>query len=148
MSSPENLNQLDPSNESNKLTPLEWLLGQWEGDQGTGVYHEEWGKVSEKEFRGKAYLIKNSEITNQEKLKLYTDDTWVYFVADVSHNPDPVSFKMTGMENSKVVFENPQHNFPQKITYEKIGSDSLLAVIEAEIDGILKRIEFSLKKLN
>lgn len=130
------------------LSNFKWLIGQWEGIQGPGVYHEEWEKVNDNEFNGKAYLIKKGEISNPEKLKLHSDERGIYYTADVSHNPKPVSFELTSQNETTFVFENPQHDFPQKITYEKKENDLLLASIEATNNGKTKKIEFNLKKIN
>lgn len=130
------------------LSNLNWLLGQWEGIQGTGVYHEEWEKINDSEFTGKAYLIKKSEISNPENLTIHSDGMGIYYTADVSHNPKPVSFKLTSQNESTFVFENPEHDFPQKIIYEKNDDNSLLATIEATTNGKIKKVEFNLKKIN
>ncbi|MDQ3022199.1 MAG: DUF6265 family protein [Bacteroidota bacterium] len=131
----------------NTLSRLEWLIGEWEGIQGTGIYHEEWERVNDTEFKGKAYFIKKGEIINPEKLKLHSDNYEIYYIADVSHNPNPVSFRMTEIEENIVVFENPEHDFPQKITYIKKEQDSLLAIIEATNNDKTKKVEFNLKKI-
>jgi len=40
------------------------------------------------------------------------------------------------------VFENPMHDFPKKVGYRRIGTDSLLAYIEGPRRGNNLRIEF------
>jgi hypothetical protein len=41
-----------------------------------------------------------------------------------------------------VLFENPEHDFPQTIGYRRRGEDSLLAWIEGVAGGRARRIEF------
>jgi Domain of unknown function (DUF6265) len=130
------------------LGQLEWLIGQWEGIHGSGIYHEEWEKINNNEFKGKAYLVKKGEIPNPEKLKLHCDDEGIYYTADVSHNPNPVLFEMTSFDKNQFVFENPLHDFPQKITYEKMDNDTLLAIVEATKNSKTKRIDYKLKRLS
>jgi hypothetical protein len=43
-------------------------------------------------------------------------------------------FAMTTHAGQRAVFENPQHDFPTRIVYERDG-DAMLARIEGEIDG-------------
>ncbi len=129
------------------LKQLEWLIGQWEGVQGPGVYHEEWEKISDSEFKGRAYMIMKGEIKNVEILRLHCDGKEIYYTADVSHNPKPVSFKLTYLNETTAVFENPKHDFPQKITYEKKDNDSLLATIEGLKNDKIRKVEFYLKKI-
>ncbi|MEO8666605.1 MAG: DUF6265 family protein [Ignavibacteria bacterium] len=126
------------------ISKLEWLAGQWEGIQGNGIYHEEWAIINGKEIVGKAYMIKKGEITSFEKLKIHVEENKIFYVADVSQNPQPVSFEMTYYDESKFIFENHLHDFPKIITYEK-KDNALLATIEAEEKGKVKKFEFDLK---
>ena len=43
--------------------------------------------------------------------------------------------KLTGGDGKKFTFENPQHDFPQKITYEKIDDDTVRASIAGPKGG-------------
>jgi hypothetical protein len=133
--------------EGNKLSGLNRLAGQWEGIHGSGVYHEEWEIVNETVMKGRAYLIKKGEIINNELLKIHCDETGLYYTADVSHNSAPVSFKMTSSGINVNVFENPSHDFPQKITYEINENVSLKATVEAVKDGKTRKIEYNLRKI-
>ena len=126
---------------------LKWLTGQWEGLQGKGVYHEEWELSENDELKGRAYMILKSEIVNVESLKIHVIDNSVYYTADVSHNPAPVSFRLTSHTDTLFVFENPEHDFPQKITYEKKDDNILIAVVEATRNGNTRRIEYTLKRI-
>ena len=126
------------------LKAFEWLIGQWEGIQESGAYHESWEKITEEEFQGRAYMLMKGEIKNVENLKLRSAGDEIYYVAEVGHNPEPVSFKLINSNESLFVFENSNHDFPQKITYEK-KDKALLATIEATENGKIKKVEFRLK---
>jgi hypothetical protein len=45
-----------------------------------------------------------------------------------------------------VVFENPKHDFPQKVGYQRDGADTLLAWIEGTDKGQTRRIEFPYRR--
>lgn len=51
-------------------------------------------------------------------------------------------FLSTSVSESAVVFENLQHDFPQRIGYQRKGSHELLAWIEGPQRGQNRRIEF------
>ena len=58
------------------------------------------------------------------------------------------TFQMTALTDNSVVFENPQHNFPQKVGYTRQTDGSLLAFIEGPgPEGAVKRIEFSYQRI-
>lgn len=46
------------------------------------------------------------------------------------------------MAERAVVFEDPEHDFPQRITYERMSPRSILAWIEGDVDGVSQVIEF------
>lgn len=129
------------------LKKFECLKGQWEGIQGSGIYHEEWDFKSEDELTGKAYMIRSGEILNTEILKIHENSEGIYYTADVSHNVAPVSFKLTFQDENSFVFENPEHDFPKKITYEFENINKLKASVEATNKGKLKKIEFNLRRI-
>ena len=41
-----------------------------------------------------------------------------------------------------VVFELPEHDFPQRVGYRRLGADSVLAWVEGSMNGKARRIEF------
>ncbi len=41
-----------------------------------------------------------------------------------------------------VGFELPEHDFPQRVGYRRVGADSVLAWVEGTMNGKLRRIEF------
>jgi hypothetical protein len=49
--------------------------------------------------------------------------------------------------DTTVVFENPQHDFPQRVGYERKGGDALLAWIEGTRNGQTRRVEFPYRRV-
>ena len=129
------------------LKKLEWLTGQWEGIMGSGLYHEEWYPDELNNLTGRAYLIKNGEITNNEKLKIHLIENDIFYTADVSHNPAPVSFKLTEYSDKIFIFENPEHDFPQKITYEILSENNFKATVEAVNESKTRKLVYDLKRI-
>ncbi|MFL5619305.1 MAG: DUF6265 family protein [Gemmatimonadaceae bacterium] len=41
-----------------------------------------------------------------------------------------------------VVFELPEHDFPQRVGYRRVGADSVRAWVEGTMNGTMRRIEF------
>ena len=59
----------------------------------------------------------------------------------------PVSFKLVNATDNQLVFENPNHDFPTKITYLIISEDSMVASISGLIDGKEKIEQFPMKRI-
>ncbi len=64
------------------------------------------------------------------------NDSVFYNVSVKGQNKDQaVSFYLTSSDDDKLVFENPNHDYPSKITYSKISKDSIVAEIFGLKDG-------------
>jgi hypothetical protein len=132
---------------NNSLTSLSWIVDNWINEDSNGVTRERWIKIDDNKFEGESYTILNGDTVFSEKLMLEKKDNDVYYTAVVNHNPAPVSFKMIEYSDKHAVFENPEHDFPQKISYKLQEDGSLLAYIEGKNSkGINTKIEFPMKR--
>jgi len=58
----------------------------------------------------------------------------------------PVVFKLTKNSDNEAVFENLQHDFPQRIIYRRESADALFARVEGSEKGVNKAIDFRYKR--
>lgn len=102
------------------LEAVEWVLGPWTRTGKTSVIRETWRKVSDATFEGEsiATSLADGEILNYETLRLVSMSDGVFYIAKVAENDLPVPFRMTHCADDLVVFENPEHDAPQRLTYE------------------------------
>lgn len=56
------------------------------------------------------------------------------------------AFKLVRASANEVVFENPQHDFPQRIIYTLKEDGKLVAAIEGAKNGKSRRVEFSYQR--
>jgi hypothetical protein len=73
------------------------------------------------------------------------DGTLVY-EADPS-GQSPATFVANTIGDATIVFENLEHDFPQRIGYQRSGPDSLSAWIEGTRDGEARRIDFPYRRV-
>ena len=59
----------------------------------------------------------------------------------------PTTFLSASITDSAVTFENLQHDFPQRVGYNRRGADSLVAWISGPRGGTTRRMEFPYKRL-
>ena len=69
-----------------------------------------------------------------EFVRIEQRDAALYYIAQ-PHGAAPTEFRATSADGDSVRFENPGHDFPQRIIYARRGSDGLDARIEGEVDG-------------
>lgn len=118
---------------------LDWLEGTWTRTNvkpGRSA-HERWQKISSSEWSGLGVTMNGSDTAFVEKLKLLIKDGNICYVADIVENKEPVYFKLTSISNAGFVCENPQHDFPKMIRYQKEGDK-----IKATISGNGKSVDY------
>jgi hypothetical protein len=117
------------------LRDLSWILGTWQMDGRGHTIVETWRQASKHTYEGESYTISlvNNDTTFAESLRMVEMGDAVYYIADVSHNPYPVPFKLVKLKGHSAVFENTTHDFPQIITYT-FSSDQTLKVTVAGRD--------------
>ncbi|WP_368564470.1 DUF6265 family protein [Pseudoxanthomonas sp. UTMC 1351] len=117
-----------------QLRQMAWLAGTWkrvELPDGQSGY-ERWTYDDAQGFVGIGVTERNGKTTFEEKLRIVPKDGTVYYVADVPENAQPVYFKLTKLSETEFSFENPTHDFPQKIAYRKDGSHLHVKVFAGE----------------
>ncbi len=76
-----------------------------------------------------------------------TDDQSLALFASPSGR-SPTQFDLVSLTNSEIVFENPEHDFPQRIIY-RLGDDgSLLGRIEGQSNGELIAVDFPMTDID
>ena len=136
------------SNEKDKIKAARWLLGNWENNSADGNLSETWKKINDSTFQAQSYFIKEKDTLHFETITLQQKgEQLTYSAAVKGQNEDkPVSFKLTTGTEKQLVFENPKHDYPQKISYTQITPDSLVNQISGMQQGKPSSEQFSMKK--
>ena len=69
----------------------------------------------------------------------------IAYIAQPGGKP-PVSFMLVESKRGRVVFANPQHDFPQRIIYRLEADGSLFARVEATVKGQTRGIDYPYKR--
>ena len=133
------------SDEPSAITPR-WLVGCWEVSAGELMIEEHWMAVRGGTMLGMSRTVRGGELVGYELLLLHKEESgWVY-EAHPSGQPT-ASFRSSVINDTSMVFSNPDHDFPQTITYFRISSDSLLARIAGDRSGRLHQVEFPYRRV-
>ena len=109
-----------------------WLSGCWVASAGDVHSEEVWMKPDGGLMVGMARTVRGGMATGHEFLLLQRKDGRLTYSAYPS-GQDPTDFQATEVSTQRVRFENPQHDFPQAIEYERTSPDSLTAKVYGEI---------------
>ncbi len=112
--------------ESNKqkFKKLEWLVGKWNrtnAKPGQSGY-ETWLKVSDSKMSGKGVTLKGTQVIFLENLEFISKGNDIYYTVVVTGEKEPVYFTLTSISSEGFTCENPDHDFPKKITYSHNGN--------------------------
>ncbi|RZJ83642.1 MAG: hypothetical protein EOO20_22440 [Chryseobacterium sp.] len=125
-----------------------WLDGSWGNASSQGTLSEKWVKANDSVYYGESYFIVSNDTVFAEKVKLDETNGKLAYTVSVpgQNNEKPVRFEATTMTDNQLVFENPAHDYPNKITYNKVGTDSLVAEISGTKGGKPASELFKMKK--
>jgi len=121
-----------------QLEKMNWLVGEWENKMPEGVLTETWTKTNDSTFAGKTLFINEKDTLHSEDIVLtQKGETLLYIPTVKGQNDDkPVEFKMTESKTeNEFAFENPKHDYPQKIVYKKVSDTNLVATISGKQQG-------------
>jgi len=137
-------------NEAQPLFPerLQWLNGDWSTGSSRGIYSEQWRYENDTLFRGRSFMVRNSDTLFSETIELYLSSKEIYYVPSVSNQNEgkPILFRLTSAIETTFTFENPLHDFPQRIVYSHPAPDSLVACLEGDIKGVSRKEYFRMKR--
>jgi hypothetical protein len=126
-----------------------WLIGTWENKTLKGSVYETWKRLNDNEYAGKSYLIKEKDTIVFENIRLVEEQNGLFYIPVVKNqnNGLPVRFAVKTISATQLIFENPQHDFPQIISYTRIGADSLVAQISGIRNGQERKQLFPMKRV-
>jgi sarcosine oxidase delta subunit len=130
------------------ITKANWIIGKWKNSSPQGVATEIWEKQNDSTFAGKSYFVAGKDTVSSETLVLKQTGNTLQYIPQVKNQNDgkAIVFNMTTANDSLLVFENPAHDFPQKISYTKITRDSLVAEISGNNKGKPEAQQFPMKR--
>jgi hypothetical protein len=133
-----------------KMKNFRWLEGSWVMKRSNGsTIIETWVPVNDSTMGGEGINISVSgRTTIKEKLKLTFRRGLYYYeaIALGQNNDQPVLFKMTAYSEKGFVAENPQHDFPKRISYTLVRPDSVYVVVDGGPAAADKKTAFYFSK--
>lgn len=126
------------------IKDVAWIAGCWDSTRGTRHVAEHWMPPEGGTMMGVSRTTTGEKTTEWEFLIIRQTDKGLEYVAKPSRQPE-ATFTASRATANEVVFENPAHDFPKRISYKRDG-DSLMASIEGPMNGQTRKIDFPYKK--
>lgn len=134
-----------PAFAADSLADVSWIAGQWRATQGDGaVVTETWLPAEGGVMPGISRTIEGGK-GRVEFMRIDEKGGQIAFTAIVGRQP-PTTFVAKSRTADEVVFENPEHDFPQRVIYRRCG-EKLCAAIEGTMNGKLERMAWTYDRL-
>ncbi len=127
------------------LSSLTWLAGCWEGGSGERRIDEQWMAPRGGIMLGMGRTVVGQAVREFEQMMIQEDRGKLVFTSKPSEQPQ-ASFTSIEITPTRAVFENAEHDFPQRIIYESAADGSLKARIEGKLSGKDKGIDFPMRR--
>ena len=133
--------------QADPLAPMAWLAGCWVAQDAEPGTVEQWMPLAAGSMLGMARTVRGGRTVEHEfmQIRLAADGTPI-FIALPSRRAAPVTFRLLRASPTELVFENLEHDFPQRVIYRQETDTSLRARIEGLRNGVLRGIEFPMRR--
>jgi hypothetical protein len=122
-----------------------FLSGCWRQDRPNGVVEEQWLAPGGGVMLGMSRTVRDGQVRTYEFTRIQESGGRLTFFAMPSGQP-AAAFPLKSATDGELVFENPAHDFPQRVIYRRQGADGLLGRIEGEIGGKARSVDFPYKR--
>ncbi len=123
-----------------------WLAGCWKLDGAEAGSVEQWTAPAAGQMMGMSRTLRKGKLAEFEFLQIRANgEGKLDYVAQPQGRP-PTAFTLKEQGPQSVLFENPAHDFPQRISYAREGL-ALKARIEGLRNGQLRGIDFAFRKI-
>jgi hypothetical protein len=129
------------ANKKNKtyeeIEKVSWLIGNWENTTEEGNLSETWKKINDSTLVGESYFIRNKDTLHWESITLLEKEVALLYIPIVTGQNDnkPITFKLTSLTEKEFTFENPAHDYPQKIVYQMVNDSNIVTTISGMQQG-------------
>jgi hypothetical protein len=122
--------------QSNKpaINDLSWLAGSWAGETAGIRMEEHWTAPDGNSMVGLHRDVGKGRTMLFEFLRIEQRGDQITYLSMPNGRAPATPFPLKELSGTRVVFENPAHDFPQRIIYWKDGND-LRARIEGTQNG-------------
>jgi hypothetical protein len=125
-----------------RIGQVAWIAGAWAGGRAPLSLEEHWTLPAGGVMLAVSRTMKGERLVAFEFLRIVERDGTLIYVAQPGGRP-PTEFVLTAIDETGATFENPAHDFPQRIRYARRGTDGLDATISAGDGGKAQTFAFS-----
>jgi hypothetical protein len=127
------------------LAELAWMAGSWTGVEGAVEMEEYWQAPKGNSMLGIHRDIAKARTVSFEFLRIEATPEGITYWGSPGGTP-ATPFRLVELKAKRVVFENPEHDFPQRIIYWLGNDGALHARIEGTQNGKSSSMEWTWRR--
>ena len=131
-----------------KIGDLGFMAGCWRGPSAGGaVIDEYYTTPADNMLLGVSRYTKAGRVVSFEFTTITAQGDSDLVLTARPSGQEPADCHLSRLESGHAVWTNPQHDFPQVITYRRLGADSLAARIEGPGASGARSMEWKMKRV-
>lgn len=129
------------------VSELAWLAGCWASEGAEPGSGEQWMAPAGGTLLGMSRTVKGGKTVAHEFMQIREIEPGrLAFIANPSGQAE-TTFPLLRLTASEVVFENPKHDFPQRVLYRLEENGRLRGRIEGLSNGQPKGVDFPMRRI-
>lgn len=130
------------------IQSLAFISGCWEINtpEKKRLVSEQWMSPVGDAMVGMSRTVRNEKMGAYEFLRIVEDASGINYISRPSQNKEDTAFKLVKSATNEATFENPTHDFPQRIIYKLTQPDQLWARIEGTMNGKMNGVDFPMTR--
>ncbi len=125
-----------------------WLAGCWASvgrEFGSGEW---WTAPAGGTLLGIARTVKDGKTVAWEYVQIRENEHGGVDYVALPSGQEQAVFGLVSISDREVIFENPQHDFPQRVIYRLPKGGLLVGRIEGELDGRERSADFPMRRID
>jgi hypothetical protein len=122
-----------------------WIAGCWSRQAGERATEEYWMKPAGGTMFGVSRTISKGQTSEYEYLRIVEQNGTLAYIALPSGQKE-ATFTLAAIKPGEMTFENPKHDFPTRVIYQRQPDGSLKARIEGTMNGQPRGIDFPMTR--
>ena len=132
---------------ASRIGDFAFMAGCWQGGDAQSAVEEVWMRPGGGAMMGTSRVVAGGKAVFSEFVEVAEKPTGLVMTVALGIGKPGVSFTRIPAGADEVVFENPTHDFPQRIRYRKVAEGSVMARIEGVEKGQAKGEDYPLRKV-
>jgi hypothetical protein len=120
---------------------LDWIAGCWKRASADTRVEEHWMAPAGGTMLGMGRTVRGGKTTEYEFLQIRDVNGTLAYVARPSGQAE-ATFPLKTLTAREIVFEDPAHDFPQRVIYRRNEDGSITARIEGTMNGQPRGMDF------